>query len=205
LPLFPDPQKGFCPYFLLQNPGNAPKWIEYITNLQNKSASQKQKRQDTTTTIACLSEPPSHALLTTESSTRQTERPSGQKKSKNDQQRTETWQQALARSQKEMVEQTQLQNDLLSSQTKAMNSIAEDLRLMVEDSFMSKDYSHMDEQTQRYYELKKTSTLSNMGSTSSYLIYSSFLPITFSVKSLISSTNFAQLCLPFLQVFFSLL
>ncbi|PLW35257.1 hypothetical protein PCANC_21391 [Puccinia coronata f. sp. avenae] len=88
------PQKGFCPYFLLQNPGNAPKWIEYITNLHDKLASQKQKRQDTTTTIACLSEPPSHALLTTESSTRQTERPSGQKKSKNDQQRTETWQQA---------------------------------------------------------------------------------------------------------------
>ncbi|PLW46482.1 hypothetical protein PCASD_06344 [Puccinia coronata f. sp. avenae] len=157
------PQKGFCPYFLLQNPGNAPKWIEYITNLQNKLASQKQKSQDTTTTIACLSEPPSHALLTTESSTRKTERPSGQKKSKNNQQRTETWQQALARSQKEMVEQTQLQNDLLSSQTKAMNSIAEDLRLMVEDSFMSKDYSHMDEQTQRYYELKKTSTFEQYG------------------------------------------
>ncbi|PLW57511.1 hypothetical protein PCANC_02668 [Puccinia coronata f. sp. avenae] len=128
---------------------NTPKWNEYITNLQNKSASQKRKRQDTTTTIADLSEPPSNALSTTESSTGQMERPSGQKKSKNDQQQTDAWQQALAKSQKEMVEQTQLQNKLLSSQTKAMNSIAEDSRSMVEDSFMSKDYSHMDERTQR--------------------------------------------------------
>ncbi|PLW41430.1 hypothetical protein PCASD_07168 [Puccinia coronata f. sp. avenae] len=163
---------------------NTPKWNEYITNLQNKSASQKRKRQDTTTTIADLSEPPSNALSTTESSTGQMERPSGQKKSKNDQQQTDAWQQALAKSQKEMVEQTQLQNKLLSSQTKAMNSIAEDSRSMVEDSFMSKDYSHMDERTQRYYELKKTSALSNMGLTSFYFISSPFLPVTRSIKSL---------------------
>ncbi|PLW20772.1 hypothetical protein PCANC_09318 [Puccinia coronata f. sp. avenae] len=36
---------------------NTPKWNEYITNLQNKSASQKRKRQDTTTTIADLGSP----------------------------------------------------------------------------------------------------------------------------------------------------
>ncbi|PLW25448.1 hypothetical protein PCANC_27251 [Puccinia coronata f. sp. avenae] len=142
---------------------NAPKWNEYITNLQNKSASQKRKRQDTTTTLADFLEPPSNVLSTTESSTGQMERPSGQKKSKNDQQQTDAWQQALAKSQKEMVEQTRLQNELLSSQTKAMNSIAKDSRSMVEDSFMSKDYSHMDEQTQRYYELKKNKYFEQYG------------------------------------------
>ncbi|PLW55078.1 hypothetical protein PCANC_02553 [Puccinia coronata f. sp. avenae] len=142
---------------------NAPKWNEYITNLQNKSASQKRKRQDTTTTIADLSEPPSDVLSTTESSTGQMERLSGQKKSKNDQQQTDAWQQALAKSQKEMVEQRRLQNELLSSQTKAMNSIAKDSRSMVEDSFMSKDYSHMDERTQRYYELKKNKYFEQYG------------------------------------------
>jgi hypothetical protein len=54
-----------------------------------------------------------------------------------------------------MVEQTKSQNKLLAAQTKSMNSIAKDSQLMVKDSFMSKTYSHLDEQNQGYYEFKK--------------------------------------------------
>jgi hypothetical protein len=144
---------------------NAPKWNKYITNLQIESASQKRKRQDSVskeipslvanTSITNSSEPPSDVFSSNENSSGQLERLSGHKKVKADQQQTNVWQKSLAKSQQEMVEQTKLHNKLLVAQTRLMNSIAKDLQSMVKDSFISKTYSHLDEQTQRYYEFKK--------------------------------------------------
>ncbi|PLW52368.1 hypothetical protein PCASD_00257 [Puccinia coronata f. sp. avenae] len=152
---------------------NAPKWNEYIASLQMKLSSQKRKRQDSVsndlpgsvanTSIANSSEPPSNAFSSNENSSGQLERPSDHKKAKADQQQTNVWQQSLAKSQQEMVEQTKLQNKLLAAQTKSMNSIAKDSQSMVEDSFMSKTYSHLDKQTQRYYEFKKNKYFEQYG------------------------------------------
>ena len=67
----------------------------------------------------------------------------------------ELWKVSLAKAQNDMVEQTRRQNELLASQTDSMKSLAEDSQSMVEDSFMSKDVSQMDEQAKKYYQFKK--------------------------------------------------
>jgi hypothetical protein len=69
-------------------------------------------------------------------------------------QQTFLWQQSMATSQQKMVEQTTKQKELLESQSKSMSLLAEDSQSMVEDLFMSKDYSQMDDRTKRYYEYK---------------------------------------------------
>jgi hypothetical protein len=69
----------------------------------------------------------------------------------------------MATSQQQMVEQTKKQNKLLESQSKSMSLLAKDSRLMVEDLFMSKDYSQMDDRTKRYYEHKKNKFFEQYG------------------------------------------
>jgi predicted butyrate kinase (DUF1464 family) len=84
--------------------------------------------------------------------------PSGQKKSKRNHHK-EAWQESLAKAQLAMVEQTRKQNELLSSQSASMKSIAKDLQTMAEDNLMSKDLSLMSAAAERFYEFKQEELL----------------------------------------------
>ncbi|PLW37229.1 hypothetical protein PCASD_15348 [Puccinia coronata f. sp. avenae] len=132
----------------------APKWNEYFTALEQKSKSDAmpvqppvkhgcsstartavfdrlmpavtQSAQGVSSEPSESTEAPSNAKT---SSTTNIEQPVGHKQAKMAQQtlwQTSSWQQSMATSQQQMVEQTKKQNELLESQSKLMSSLAED-------------------------------------------------------------------------------